>query len=235
MFLAENEIFSGVLSEYSSISPRYFHSQKWHQMTEEQLWHELCLCILSSNVPYELALSALRHLQEQGYLSIEWIANNPEADRLIAVELSKAIYLPIKTDGSLRKYRFPNARAKNIFKSAIKISLKADWLHSVLVNSPSEQDARLSLINNISGFGLKEASHFLRNIGYSNRLAIIDTHVISFLDEINALAIPEIKTVTPKIYRELEDTLQEICSEWSLMLSVFDMAIWRYMRKRDNH
>ncbi len=234
MLTVENETFSGVLSEYSSISPRYFDSQKWSQMTEEELWHELCLCILSSNVPYELALSALMHLKEHGYLSVEWIADNPKADTIIANELSKAIYLPRKSNGSLRKYRFPNARSRNIFKSAKTISCKEQWLHSLLVDSASEQKARSVLISNISGFGLKEASHFLRNIGYSNRLAIIDTHVISFLKEINALSTPQLKTLTPKTYMDLEYALQQICKEWGLLLSVFDMAVWRYMRKRSN-
>ena len=112
--------------------------------------------------------------------------------------------------------------------------MKEIWLHSVLEDSSSEQKARLVLISNISGFGLKEASHFLRNIGYSNRLAIIDTHVISFLEEINALKTSQLKTLTPKMYMELEDTLQQICKEWGLLLSVFDMAVWRYMRKRSN-
>ncbi len=125
-------------------------------------------------------------------------------------------------------------RSKNIFKSAKTVSCKEQWLHSLLVDSASEQKTRSVLISNISGFGLKEASHFLRNIGYSNRLAIIDTHVISFLEEINALSTPQLKTLTPKTYMELEYALQQICKEWGLLLSVFDMAVWRYMRKRSN-
>lgn len=232
MLVEENEIFNGVLLEYSRIQTLYFENRKWSQMTEDELWHELCLCILSSNVPYELALSALRHLVKHGYLSVEWITDNPKADKIIAAELSKPIYLPKKTDGSLRKYRFPNVRSKNILNSAKIISSKDAWLHDILVDSPSEEDARSLLIRNISGFGLKEASHFLRNIGYSKKLAIIDTHIISFLEEINALSAFQSKAITPKIYLALEDTLQEICEDRGLLLSIFDMAVWHYMRKR---
>ena len=107
MLIADNETFNGVLLEYSTIPALHFENRKWDLMTETDLWHELCLCILSSNVPYELALSAVRHLIRRGYLSVEWIADNPLADKIIAKELSKPIYFPKKTDGELRKYRFP--------------------------------------------------------------------------------------------------------------------------------
>lgn len=234
MLVTNNELFSGVLSEYSRISPRLFEEQKWYSMSEDQLWHELCLCILSSNVPYEMALSSLKHLQQQGYLSIEWVSDNPQASELIAEELSKPICFPRKKDGSLRKYRFPNMRAKNIVKSARIIGSIDHWLLNLLMEAPSEQEARLSLTVSISGFGLKEASHFLRNIGYSKKLAIIDTHIISFLQEMNGCT-RKVKALTPPIYAELEDMLKEICSEWGLLLPVFDTAIWRYMRRRAVH
>ena len=106
-------------------------------------------------------------------------------------------------------------------------------MHCVLAHSSSEEDARSSLIKNISGIGLKEASHFLRNIGYSKKLAIIDTHIISFLTKINALNGLQIKSVTPRIYLELEDILKELCEERGLLMATFDMAVWNYMRKRN--
>jgi N-glycosylase/DNA lyase len=232
MLLAKNETFDGVLLEYSRLHNRYFESRKWDQMSENELWNELCLCILSSNVPYELAQSALTHLIKNGYLSIEWITHTPEAEKMIASELFRPIYLPKKANGFFRKYRFPNVRSKNIFKSARTVASEKDWIHRVLARSFSEENARTNLIKDISGFGLKEASHFLRNIRYSRDLAIIDSHVISFLEEIDALGDLQVKTVTPKIYLELEITLQGICKEYGLFLSILDMAVWNYMRRR---
>ena len=94
----------------------------------------------------------------------------------------------------------------------------------------SEQETRYFLAKNISGVGLKEASHFLRDIDYSESLAIIDSHVIAFLKDVEALPEDTIKTVTPKIYMKLERILQELCNSFNLNLSTFDMAIWHYMR-----
>jgi len=231
MLLAKNETFDGVLLEYSRLYNGYFESQKWDHMSENELWYELCLCILSSNVPYELAQSALAHLIENGYLSIEWITDTPKAEKKIAYELSRPIYLPRKINGFLRKYRFPNVRSKNIFKSARTVASEKEWIRRVLVQSFSEENARSKLIEEISGFGLKEASHFLRNIRYSKNLAIIDSHVISFLEDIDALGNLQIRILTPKIYLGLERSLQEICRDYGLLLSIFDMAIWNYMRR----
>lgn len=106
------------------------------------------------------------------------------------------------------------------------------YLSSLLARRNSERAVRETLVDKIPGIGLKEASHFLRDIGYSDNLAIIDSHVASFLAEIKAISLEEVKTINRNIYFELENILQKLCKEHNVSLSVFDMAVWRYMRKR---
>lgn len=231
MLVEENEILDLVLREYSKLVTIFYSNKKWNEMSEHELWQELCLCILSSNVPYELAQSAFFHLMDIGYLRLEWITRTSNSQKLIAEELSRPIYLPKKLDGSCRRYRFPNARSKNIYQAAKTVFSDEGWLSKLLGNSSSERAARDSLVVHIAGIGLKEASHFLRNIRYSKQLAIIDSHVISFLKKIEVIPERNVKTMTPKIYLDLESRLQEICEEYGLNLSIFDMAIWRYMRR----
>jgi len=231
MLVTQNEIFDRVLREYSRLATLFYSNKKWDEMSENELWHELCLCILSSNVPYELARSAFFHLIDKEYLRLEWITKTSHSQKLIAEELSKPIYLPRKLDGSYRRYRFPNTRSKNIFQAAEVVSSEEDWLTKCLTNFSSEKVARDFLVANIPGFGLKEASHFLRNIRYSNQLAIIDSHVVSFLTKIEAITQRNTKTITPSIYLKLESRLEEICDRYGLNLSVFDMAIWHCMRR----
>jgi N-glycosylase/DNA lyase len=105
-------------------------------------------------------------------------------------------------------------------------------LSELLARHDSERTVRDILVAKIPGIGLKEASHFLRDIGYSNNLAIIDSHVASFLAEIRAISPEEVKMINRSIYFELESILQKLCKEHNVSLSVFDMAVWRYMRKR---
>jgi N-glycosylase/DNA lyase len=201
-------------------------------MSEDELWEELCVCILSSNVPYELALSAFQYLRKNNLLSREWIITDPNAAKIIALELSKPIYTPRKKDGSNRKYRFPNVRAFNLVNAAKALYGKKHSLCSILKSNASEREIRDFLAENIPGIGLKEASHFLRNIGYSDSLAIIDTHVIAFLLEVGALQKKNINAVTPSVYLKLEKILQDLCYTMGLNLSILDIAIWRCMRSR---
>lgn len=232
MNITDNEILDKVFREYSRLATIYYNNRKWDEMSENELWQELCLCILSSNVPYELARSAFFQLKEKGYLELEWIVKTSNSQELIADELSKPAYLPKKLDGSYRRYRFPNARSKDIFQAAKVVSLDKRWLSKLLASSISEKEARDFLVANISGLGLKEASHFLRNVRYSNQIAIIDSHVLSFLVKIGEVAQTDTKTITPNNYLELESKLQEICRKHRLNLSIFDMAIWHYMRRK---
>lgn len=228
----ESKILSKVLHEYSRMAINFHTNKKWNEMPESELWQELCLCILSSNVPFESAQSAFVHLSSIGYLKPEWITTMPDSKELIASELSRPIYLPKKLDGSFRRYRFPNIRSKNICRSAERVFSEERFLSKLLRISTSEKVAREFLVSNISGIGLKEASHFLRNIRYSKRLAIIDSHVVSFLVEIEAVPQEHIKAITPRLYFEFESRLQELCDQHGLDLSIFDMAIWHCMRRK---
>ena len=219
-------LMDAVLKEYPRLANSYVGRKTWHEMSETELWHELCLCILSSNVPYQLAKSATLHLIGNGFLGIDWVVNNSNSGKIIANELSQSKYLPKKKDGTYRKYRFPNVRSKNIFHAATVIFSKGNSLHAILKSANSEEKARAVLVKNTSGLGLKEASHFLRNIGYSNRLAIVDTHILRFLINIGEIEKTEASAISSKKYYKIEAKLQEICRNYELNLSILDMTIW---------
>jgi N-glycosylase/DNA lyase len=227
-----NQVLVQVLREYDKMADALNNSPTWEEMSEEELWQTLCLCILSSNVHYESAQSALSHLIDNGYLKIKWIVETPNSENLIAEELSKPLYLPVKLDGSGRRYRFPNVRAKNIVQAARLLFSEKLLISRLLALHYSETTVRDILVAKISGIGLKEGSHFLRDIGYSNNLAIIDSHVTSFLAEINAISRAKVKMINRSTYFKLERILQKMCKEHNISLSAFDMAVWRYMRKR---
>jgi len=75
----------------------------------------------------------------------------------------------------------------------------------------------------VKGFGYKEASHFLRNIGFEN-LAIIDFHIIDSL--VDAGLIEKPKTITPKKYLEIETMLKKIAEKSGMNLAELDLYLW---------
>lgn len=112
-------------------------------------------------------------------------------------------------------HRFPNVRAEYIFlarESFPKINLASERV-------------REDLVLGIKGLGMKEASHFLRNIGYKD-YAIIDFHIVDFLVKQNLLETPKTKQIAPRKYLEIESLLREIAETTKLSLGELDLYLW---------
>jgi N-glycosylase/DNA lyase len=110
-------------------------------------------------------------------------------------------------------YRFHTIRAGYIFQ-ARKSFRKID------INS---KNVRELLVENIKGLGMKETSHFLRNVGFKN-FAIIDFHIIDILVKYGLIDKP--KTLTKNKYFEIEDVLKEIARKTDLSLAELDLYLW---------
>ncbi|MCK4927149.1 MAG: DNA lyase, partial [Candidatus Aenigmarchaeota archaeon] len=84
---------------------------------------------------------------------------------------------------------------------------------------------RLWLINNIKGMGMKEASHFLRNIGKGNDIAILDRHILRNLERYKVIdSIP--KTITPKRYIEIENCVRKLSEDTKIPMDALDLLFW---------
>ncbi len=85
------------------------------------------------------------------------------------------------------------------------------------------------LAENVLGFGLKESTHFLRNIGMGfGSLAIIDVHVQNFLKD---LGVYDGKNLNKNLYLELEKRFLELAKESGIPSHEFDIAVWLYQSK----
>jgi N-glycosylase/DNA lyase len=223
-----------VMNTYDAISRSQTQRRDWRDIPEQTLWESLALCILSSNVHFDTAKSAADQLRYKGILASVVTDQSARMIRVIATELQRPIYLPRRIDGSFRRYRFPNVRARNLVNAARSIYGAGGSLQSLLGSFNSNEEARRFLSTEISGLGLKEASHFLRNIGYCVDLAIIDVHVVSFLKELALIDHNDFRssTITAKIYGRLEAIMRWIASTLGVNLAIFDIAVWNYMRTK---
>jgi N-glycosylase/DNA lyase len=217
-----------LLSLYERLGEGYQERSTWNELREEELWEELCFCILSSNVPYEMAISAVRQLSRKGLLEIH--EDQSYTTRLIAFELSRPVYRPERKDGSLRVYRFPRKRAHDIVESRRYLYAENSGLTSLLAGS-NLFNVRMSMVANLPGLGLKEASHFLRNVRYTDSLAVLDSHLMSFLNLFVRPLQPNV-SLTPSRYIEFEALFVQFSQALGLCPAVLDMAIWEYMRSR---
>lgn len=78
----------------------------------------------------------------------------------------------------------------------------------------------------IKGLGYKEASHFLRNIGFEG-YAILDIHVVRLLHELGVL--PEAKRpANRKQYTFMEEKMREFSKDIKIGMDELDLALWSY-------
>jgi N-glycosylase/DNA lyase len=78
----------------------------------------------------------------------------------------------------------------------------------------------------IKGLGYKEASHFLRNIGFEG-YAILDIHVVRLLHELGIL--PEAKRpANRKQYVFMEEKMREFSKDIKIGMDELDLALWSY-------
>lgn len=163
------------------------------------VFKELCFCLLTAGFRADRCIKIQRSI-DNGFLKL------PE--KQLAEELKKS------------GYRFHNIRAKYI----VDARKYADNIDKILCKIPDEKEKRRWLVKNIRGLGYKEASHFLRNIGYKN-LAIIDFHILDILSRYKIIEKPP-KTLTEKRYLAIEKQLELFSRKISLTLAELDLYLW---------
>lgn len=167
-------------------------------ISPKQKFIELCFCILVANTSVETTKTIWRKI----YKNFLYITENN-----LKRELKKL------------SYRFYNRRA-NYIVLARKYIKKINFV----IKHKKDFETREWLVRNIKGIGWKESSHFLRNIGYTN-FAILDRHVLKILKEKEVIdKIP--KTLTKKIYLEIEEKLKKITKSLNLNLAELDIYLF---------
>ncbi len=162
----------------------------------------MCFCILTANFTAEGGIRIQKEIND-GFLYFD----------------QKELEMKLRNLG----HRFYRKRAEFIILAREYKNIK-----SILLNNfNNEFEMRDFLVKNIKGLGYKEASHFLRNVGFDN-VAIIDRHILKVLYEFGYInEIP--KNMNKKKYLEIEKILKEIGQKSNLKLSELDLILW-YMK-----
>lgn len=94
------------------------------------------------------------------------------------------------------------------------------------IHTKSPANLREYLIENVKGIGMKEASHFIRNIGKNNsELAILDRHILRNLQR--QKAITEIKSLNKKTYLQIESQMKSFSKKIEIPLDELDLLFWQ--------
>lgn len=120
--------------------------------------------------------------------------------------------------------RFKNKKSEYIKEFLEKIK-KYKSFKELILSFENDEQRRDFLVKNFKGIGFKEASHFLRNIGLGDDLAILDRHILKNLKEIGIIdEIP--KSLSNKKYREIEDKMRLFANEIRIDMKSLDFILW---------
>jgi len=174
----------------------------------EEWFSELCFCLLTANSKARTAISIQKELGGDGFCSCA------------ADDIRQCIIR--------NKHRFHNNKTKYIVEARKFLDIK-DKIRSIVggKGKHGEIEAREWLVNNIKGLGYKEASHFMRNVGYFN-LSILDRHILNLMAD-NSIIGSKPDSLTPKVYKEIEQIFAGIAAQLGMSLAELDLYMW-YMK-----
>src|SRR5437762_3931950 len=197
-YLAPRNEIRARLSEFTEVS---------HTASDARLWEEMVFCIFTAGASAKMGLrsvEALRPLLQSG-------AHQEMTSALVAAGA----------------HRFPNARpgyvivTRNYLRESCSMRLRERLLS---YRSPIERRDWLAQDPRIKGLGYKEASHYLRNIGFKG-YGILDKHIVRSLYELKVIDSPKPPTSRGK-YLETEGKMRQFAKRTRINFDELDLLLW---------
>lgn len=177
----------------------------WENGSNKDIHLELSFCILTPQSKALNAWQAIINLKKNDLIYKGKVEDIVKFLNIVRFKNNKAKYLV-----ELREKMTKNNKliTKDFFKSLLTVSEKRNWI-----------------VKNIKGMSYKEASHFLRNIGFGENIAILDRHILKNLLKLEVInELP--KTLTPKLYLEIEEKMRDYCKFVKIPMDEMDLLLW---------
>lgn len=177
----------------------------WRTASDSELFEEMVFCFFTGGCSARMGLNSLEAVRSL-------LPNGTE--KQIAQALVGA-------------HRYPNARARYVVHSRNFLrSDHCEGLRSLLENFTDPQDRRDWLVREkgIKGLGYKEASHFLRNIGFKG-YGILDKHILRSLVDLKIIDHPKPPNTRSR-YLRVEDKLKKLAAHVGIDFDELDLVLW---------
>ncbi len=177
----------------------------WLEASDERLWEEMVFCFFTSGCSARMGLRSIEAVRPL-------LMNGTQE------ELEQAL---------VGKHRYPKARAKYIvatrefLKSNCEMQIRRKLIS---FSDPLKRRDWLAREKGIKGLGYKEASHFLRNIGFRG-YAILDKHVVNSMTELGLIK-EHVRPNSRRKYLELEERLKNFSLELGIDFDEMDFVLW---------
>lgn len=209
--MKKNEYFYEVEKKYLEIKEDIEKRLKefksvWDNGNNRDIHVEMSFCILTPQSKAVNAWQAITILRDNGLLFNGSAEEIVEYLNIVRFKNNKSKYLV-----ELRE-KMTNSNGeiitKDFFSSFEEISKAREWI-----------------VKNVKGMAYKEASHFLRNVGFGKEIAILDRHILKNLVRLEVIdEVP--KSITPKLYLEIERKMKDYCKFVNISMDSLDLLLW---------
>lgn len=200
-----NDLLKKYETRKTEIKKRLDEFRKTKDMGDEIIFAELAFCLCTPQSKATTCWNAVQALVKNNLLYSG------------KKEQIKPFLNAVRFNENKSKYI---VEARKLFFDDGKLNLRK------LINSFDDvYELREWLAENVNGFGFKESSHFLRNIGIGNGLAILDIHILKNLKKYGV--IEEVsKYLSKKKYLELENRMKKFAEDVGIPIDELDLLLW---------
>ncbi|WP_277283857.1 N-glycosylase/DNA lyase [Sneathia sanguinegens] len=172
---------------------------------EKDFFAEIAFCILTPQSKAKNAWKIIEILKENGLLY------SGTSEELVDY---------------LNLVRFKNTKAKRLVDLRNLLTIdKRLASKEIIFHTKNVIEIREWLVKNVKGFGYKEASHVLRNLGFGENIAILDRHILRTLKKLDIIdEIP--KTLSPSNYKKIENKMREYSKYVGISMDRLDLIFW---------
>ncbi len=208
----------------------------WADGNDEEIFTELAFCILTPQSRAKSCWDAIGELRGEDLLFEGDTEKIKQKLQCVRFKNKKAQYIvkarklfikqtcPIVTQKTMKTVP-PDPPLEKGGRGDCQVNKGRVCLKPVLYMFDNVHECREWLVNKIDGLGYKEASHFLRNIGMGEEIAILDRHILRNLREIGVIEeIPESLSRTK--YMQIEKQMIELARQIRIPVSHLDLLLW---------
>ncbi|OHD67379.1 MAG: hypothetical protein A2W19_00240 [Spirochaetes bacterium RBG_16_49_21] len=177
----------------------------WEKGSDRELFVELVFCLLTPQSGARRCWRAVESLVQKDFLF------NGCFDDIC---------------GELNIVRFKNNKTRYIMEAReVLWDGGSGSIREALSRFHNAGDRRDWLFRNVKGMGYKEASHYLRNIGLGEDIAILDRHIVKNMHLIGLIdSIP--KAMPRRVYLDSENALHIFADRVAIPVSHLDFVLW---------
>jgi len=177
----------------------------WQNGSNQRLWEEMVYCFFTGGCSAKMGLRSVEAVRP-------YLKSGSHEDVMNAL---------------LGRHRYPRARARYVVESRTFLENHCGMrLREKMEDFTCNLERRDWLVKEkgIKGLGYKEASHYLRNIGFKG-YAILDKHVLRCLTELKI--IEESKPPNTRMrYLSVENQLKKFADQVEIDFDEMDLVLW---------